>query len=245
VNGFPVPFTPDPERFRGHAAVTAVPRDGGGHITLRFKSKLAPETEGGHWRRAPFELASHVFVDAGKGTDKVAAYDVFARRWRIDPDADPEREAAAAAVARWLASDAEDPRYRFARAVACRLCGAELTKPESQERGIGPDCFELTDGYRRRDGSRHQRRMDAEAMHARVRARWEEAEARRLEEERQAREERQERARQRAASLAETRERQERLRERMRDVRPAPSARYASHEDWCEAMGYQPEVVPT
>jgi hypothetical protein len=173
---FPDPFAPaDTTAGRalaqGRAAITVRPRGGGEHVTLRFKAKLVDELrplwpgERRSWRRCSFIEASHIYVDAGR-RDPVCEYLTYAETWRIHEHADDERIAAALAASRFIVTGADDPEFEFILAAECGRCGAELTNPESIERGLGPDCARVA------NDARHQRRVraDAEAFQARIRA---------------------------------------------------------------------------
>lgn len=134
----------------GDVRVTVTDRDGGDHITIRFKAiQDNREGEGRNWLRVPLNEATHVFIEvpnaSGDWPDKIGVFYPRTGKFFEDTNADPKRIQSAIIAALWL-NEGEERRtrvgaYRLQEESYCGVCGRVLTDPESIDRGIGPECF--------------------------------------------------------------------------------------------------------
>lgn len=130
----------------GSLLATVRSRRTGQHIVVRLSAKRPPDGAG-RWQHCRFDEARYVFADVPAAgarlyPDPIGRFDVAAGRFYPDRRADPARVWCAEYLLRLASGGEPHPQAEVLPATHCRICGRELTDPESIERGIGPTCYE-------------------------------------------------------------------------------------------------------
>lgn len=147
-------------RDGGYARITAISKETGKHLCLKFSAKRKVEGKFVSRRfkngRVGLADADRLFVDHGdlSLSGWVGSLDLRSGEWREPRDADHLTAAglwAAKRIFAWAhgADNGLLEKVDLLMALECHTCGRTLTDPESIERGEGPECFG------RRTGSKH------------------------------------------------------------------------------------------
>jgi Family of unknown function (DUF6011) len=131
-----------------------------GHVTVKAVCKAKID---GRWKNVTFDRASHVFLSVpavdGGFADKIGTYypqGKYEGMLWSDRNADETR--VKAAVYMLNAAGGKNPGTHVEQATHCFRCGKELTEPESQKIGFGPDCAAEVGAYHATP-SQHQQKV--------------------------------------------------------------------------------------
>lgn len=122
-----------------------------GHITVRATCKAKVD---GRWATAPYEKATHVFIDVpgadGDWADKIGTYyppnaAKYAGHFYEDRNADPTRVKAARYLLATIAG--QNNGTHVLKSERCARCSKELTHPDSIFAMFGPECIKHVAPY--------------------------------------------------------------------------------------------------